>query len=117
MANQMCFHSKIESAALADWFAEPPNHERRKWELLDDERTCRDTFLFDVCDRLLISRLPCVFCDLRSLEASTSIFPNPGTNTLLGYVLHDMVGSELQPFAPKDSPAWYAYGSLGFFPF
>ncbi len=40
------------------------------------------------------------------------IFRTFGTNALLAYVLHSMVSSAVQPFFPKDSPWWYAFGGL-----
>ncbi len=43
------------------------------------------------------------------------VFRTFGKNALLGYVLHSMVGSAVQPFVPKDAPHWYAYSALAVF--
>ncbi len=114
------FDSKIESAALADWFAEPPfvsppNHERRKWNywMMSQRAGTLSYLTFATGFSLVVYLAFFVICDLWKLQLP--FFRTLGTNALLGYVLHDMVGSAVQPFAPKDSPAWYAYGSLGLF--
>src|SRR5262249_52585013 len=30
-----------------------------------------------------------------------------GSNALAGYIIHDMVGDTLSPYAPRDAPLWY----------
>ncbi len=35
------------------------------------------------------------------------VFRTFGTNALLAYILHSMVGSAVKPWLPKDSPGWY----------
>jgi hypothetical protein len=44
------------------------------------------------------------------------LFRTLGTNALVGYVLHGIVGDAVSPFIPKDSPGWYvAAGFLLYF--
>jgi hypothetical protein len=47
-------------------------------------------------------------CDFRGWR--TALFHDLGTNALAAYVIHLMVMDALQPFAPRDSPAWWALG-------
>jgi hypothetical protein len=54
-----------------------------------------------------------IACDVYNFRLS--FLQTFGTNALLAYVLHSMTSSAIQAFVPKDSPAWYAYGSLGLF--
>jgi predicted acyltransferase len=42
-------------------------------------------------------------------------FQTFGTNALLAYILHDMVGSAIERFVPKDVPGWYLTCSLVLF--
>jgi predicted acyltransferase len=41
------------------------------------------------------------------------IFRTLGSNALAGYILHDLVGDAFKPYAPSDSPLWYALGITG----
>ena len=52
-------------------------------------------------------------CDLYGF--GLPFFKTFGTNALIAYVLHSMVGNAVNPFFPKDSPAWYAYTGLALF--
>jgi hypothetical protein len=40
------------------------------------------------------------------------LFTTFGTNAILAYVVHDMVGTAVKGFVPGDSPGWYVTGSL-----
>jgi len=41
-----------------------------------------------------------------------SVFRTLGVNALAGYVLHMLVEDAVKPFAPKDSPLWWAVASF-----
>jgi predicted acyltransferase len=43
------------------------------------------------------------------------VFRTLGTNALAAYIIHDLVGHTLSPFAPRDAPLWYALASFGVF--
>ena len=46
-------------------------------------------------------------CDTAGLRLG--VFRTFGTNALAGYVLHMLVADMIQPFVPRDSPAWYMW--------
>lgn len=35
------------------------------------------------------------------------LFRTLGTNALVGYILHGMVGNAVEPFIPREAPGWY----------
>jgi hypothetical protein len=43
------------------------------------------------------------------------IFATLGSNALAGYIIHDLVAEAIKPFAPKDSPLWFALSAFGLF--
>lgn len=45
----------------------------------------------------------------------SSVFDTLGQNALAGYLLHSMVADAVQPFAPKDSPLWWATAIFGLY--
>ena len=44
-----------------------------------------------------------LLCDMAHL--SVGLFRTLGTNALVGYLLHGIVGDSVEQFMPKDSPA------------
>ena len=46
-----------------------------------------------------------ILCDLWGLRVG--VFRTLGTNALVGYILHGIVGDSVEKFIPKDSPGWY----------
>jgi len=51
-----------------------------------------------------------VACDMWGWRLA--FFETFGTNALLAYVLHGMVGSAVKAFVPEDAPGWYVTGSV-----
>lgn len=50
-----------------------------------------------------------LFVGLSDFErAELGVFRTFGTNALAAYVIHDLVAEAVKPYAPKDSPLWYA---------
>ncbi len=43
------------------------------------------------------------------------VFRTLGVNALFGYVLHDITGSTVSHFMPKDVPAWYMFAGFALF--
>jgi predicted acyltransferase len=52
-------------------------------------------------------------CDVRT--ARVGIFATLGANALAGYIIHDLVAEAIKPYAPKDSPLWFALAAFGLF--
>src|SRR5438105_4991442 len=62
---------------------------------------------------LTVYALFVLLCDMKRLELG--IFRTLGTNALAGYVIHDLVGDAIKPYAPKDAPLWYVLVMTGLF--
>jgi len=43
------------------------------------------------------------------------LFETLGQNALAGYLIHSMVADAVKPFAPKDSPLWWAMAMFGLY--
>lgn len=104
----------------ASWLAEPPfikppGQDYRKWNywMMSQRAGTLSYPTFCAGFGLLVFILFYLVCDVGGLQ--WSVFRTFGTNALMAYVLHSMVSSAVQPFFPKDSPAWYAYTGLGLF--
>ena len=113
-------HAKRADASLTALLAEPPfvkppNETERKWNYwMMSQRAGTLTYLtFTAGFSLLVFVLFYIVCDVYKLRLP--FFRTFGTNALVAYVLHSMVSSAVQPFFPKDSPAWFAYMGLGIF--
>lgn len=112
--------AKRALGAKASWLAEPPfvkppGQDLRKWNYwMMSQRAGTVSYpTFCAGFGLLIFILFYLVCDLGRLQ--WSVFRTFGTNALMAYVLHSMVSSAVQPFFPKDSPAWFAYSGLTLF--
>lgn len=108
------------AAGPAAWFAEPPfvkppGKELRKWNywMMSQRGGTLAYLVFSAGFSLLVYLLFFVACDLGGYQLA--VFRTFGTNALVAYVLHSMVSSAVQPFFPKDSPAWYAGLGLALF--
>jgi predicted acyltransferase len=44
-----------------------------------------------------------------------ALFRTLGTNALVGYILHGIVGDAVKPFMPRDSPGWYVAAGFAVF--
>jgi predicted acyltransferase len=51
--------------------------------------------------------------DVRSFRIG--LFTTLGSNALAGYIIHDLVAEAIKPFAPKDSPLWFAVAAFALF--
>ena len=96
-------------------FVKPPGEDLRKWNywMMSQRGGTLSYPLFAAGFSLLVYLFFFIACDLFGLQLS--FFKTFGTNALIAYVLHSMVGDAVQPFFPKDSPAWYAISGLVLF--
>lgn len=66
--------------------------------------------LFAAGFSLLVYVMFYIACDMWGWRLA--FFETFGTNALLAYILHGMVGSAIKPFVPGDSPGWYVTASV-----
>lgn len=66
--------------------------------------------LFAAGFSLLVYVLFYVACDIWGWRLA--FFETFGTNALLAYVLHSMVGGAIKPFVPRDAALWYVAASV-----
>jgi predicted acyltransferase len=52
-------------------------------------------------------------CDGRGMRLR--LLDTLGKNALAAYVIHELVGEAVKPYAPRDAPLWYALASFGLF--
>lgn len=96
-------------------FVPPPPAVERQWNywMMSQRAGSLSYMTFTAGLSLVVYIFFFIVCDLWKLRLD--FFQTFGTNALLAYILHSMVSSAVQPFVPKDSPAWYALGSLALF--
>ena len=112
--------AKLSDANLSAWLAEPPfvkppDKELRKWNywMMSQRSGTLAYLVFSAGFSLAVFLIFFIACDL--FELQLAFFKTFGTNALVAYVLHGMVSDAVQPFFPKDSPAWYALSGLAIF--
>ena len=112
--------AKLSDANLSAWLAEPPfvkppDKELRKWNywMMSQRSGTLAYLVFSAGFSLVVFLIFFIACDL--FELQLAFFKTFGTNALVAYVLHGMVSDAVQPFFPKDSPAWYALIGLAIF--
>lgn len=114
-------HPKTQqSFSIRQWLAEPPlvrppSIEHRKWNywMMSQRGGTWSYTLFAGGFALALYSLFYLVCDRYGYQLG--LFRTFGTNALLAYVLHDLVSNAVQPFFPRDSPAWYALLGLALF--
>lgn len=113
-------NSKLSNSGVAALFAEPPffkppNETARKWNywMMSQRAGTLSYLTFSAGFSLLVFVLFYVMCDVYKWQLP--VFRTFGTNALVAYILHSMVSQAVQPFFPKDSPAWFAYTGLAIF--
>lgn len=109
--------AKLKSGDLSSLLAEPPfvkppTAEFRKWNYwMMSQRAGTLTYLmFSAGFALAVYVLFYIACDIYALQLP--LFRTFGTNALAAYVFHDLVGTAVKPFMPKDSPWWYVTAGL-----
>ena len=104
-----------ERIVLAEppFMAPSPERELSYWMM--SKRMCSMPFmLFATGFALAVYSLFVLFCDRGNLHLG--VFQTFGQNPLAAYIIHEMVGRAVGPFAPPDSPiAWIAGTFLVYF--
>lgn len=93
-------------------FVPPPSIEHRKWNywMMSQRAGTLSYLTFSAGFSLIVFALFALACDRWGWRLA--FFETFGTNALAAYVLHDLTGSAVKPFIPKDAPAWYAVSGL-----
>jgi predicted acyltransferase len=109
--------AKQKSASLSAMLAEPPfvpppSIERRKWNywMMSQRGGTLSYLTFSAGFSLIVFVLFALACDRWGWKLA--FFETFGTNALAAYVLHDLTGSAIKPFIPRDAPAWYVGAGL-----
>ena len=123
-------NAQFEKEGISNWLAElpfvrpplaehrpnePSETELRQWNywMMSQRGGTLSYLVFSAGFSLFVYLLFFVVCDRCGLQLP--FFRTFGTNALVAYVLHTMVSNAVQPFFPKDSPAWYALTGLALF--
>lgn len=106
---------RLEKLLAEPPFVPPPGPDQRKWNYwMMSQRAGTLAYLtFSAGFSLAVYVVFFVCCDLWGMRLG--MFQTLGTNALLAYVLHDLVGSAVKPFVPGDAPAWYVLGAFSVF--
>lgn len=96
-------------------FVKPPGQEQRKWNywMMSQRAGTLSYLVFSAGLSLFVYLLFHLACDRGNLQIP--LFRTLGTNALAAYILHDLVAESVKPFATKDAPVWYAWGSFAVF--
>jgi hypothetical protein len=94
-------------------YAQDPQMMHRLWNYwMMSQRVGAISYLtFSAGFSLIVYVLFYIFCDLQGLQLG--LFRTLGTNALIGYILHDFIGTAVKAFVPRDAPWWFALS--GFF--
>ncbi|MFN6302170.1 MAG: heparan-alpha-glucosaminide N-acetyltransferase domain-containing protein [Planctomycetota bacterium] len=113
---------KFQDFSAQAWLAEapfvkPPDATKRQWNywMMSQRAGTLSYLTFAAGFSLAVFVLFYVLCDIGKFEIP--LFKTFGVNALAAYVLHDLTSNAIQPFFPKDSPAWYAFSGLFLFCF
>jgi predicted acyltransferase len=89
-----------------------PWHERDMWTMSQQAGSV-SYLLFSAGFSLAVYTLFIWLCDARGLRVG--VFRTLGVNALTGYVLHMPVEDAVKPFAPRDSPLYWALAMFALF--
>jgi hypothetical protein len=88
-------------------FVPPPDfrHREENYWMMSQRAATLSYHTFGAGFSLFVYALFFVACDIWGWQLG--MFRTLGTNALVGYILHSMVGDRVEAFVPKDSPGWY----------
>jgi predicted acyltransferase len=101
---------------IRSWLVEPPfvppSRPVNMWTMC--QRAGSVSYLtFATGFSLAVYALFVLACDRGRLRVG--IFATLGSNALAAYIIHDMVGQAIKPYAPKDAPLWFVAAAFGLF--
>jgi hypothetical protein len=93
-------------------FVPPPDklHRKENYWMMSQRAATVSYHTFGAGFSLALYAIFYIVCDIWGLRLG--LFRTLGTNALVGYILHGIVGDAVKPFMPNDSPGWYV--SAGF---
>jgi predicted acyltransferase len=88
-------------------FVPPPDkaHRKENYWMMSQRAATVSYHVFGAGFSLAVYALFYVVSDIWGWQLG--LFRTLGTNALIGYILHGMVGEAVSAFVPKDSPGWY----------
>jgi predicted acyltransferase len=107
------FVSPPNSEELRDRLSKAPENAGHMMWLMSQRAGSPSYLIFGAGFSLAVYALFVLASDLHRLRVG--VFETFGANALPGYIIHDLVGNTLGPFAPKDAPLWYALALFGLF--
>jgi predicted acyltransferase len=110
---------RLETHTIA--WAEPPfvpppdqDHRKENYWMMSQRAATISYHIFGAGFSLAVYALFYIACDIWGLRLG--LFRTLGTNALVGYILHGIVGDAVDRFIAKDAPLWYvAAGFLVYF--
>ncbi|MAX38848.1 acyltransferase family protein [Gimesia sp.] len=96
-------------------FVKPPEQDQRQWNywMMSQRAGTLSYLVFSAGLSLFVYLLFHLACDRGNLQIP--LFRTLGTNALVAYILHDLVGEAVKPFTTRDAASWYAWGSFVLF--
>jgi predicted acyltransferase len=88
-------------------FVAPPDQQNRKhnYWMMSQRAATVSYHTFGAGFSLAVYALFYIACDIGGL--GLGLFRTFGTNALVAFILHDLVGGAVGPFVPRDAPLWY----------
>ncbi len=96
-------------------FVPPPDsmHREENYWMMSQRAATVSYHVFGAGLSLAVFALFYLLCDVWNFRVG--LFRTLGTNALVGYILHSMVGDRVEAFIPKDAPGWYVAAGFALF--
>jgi hypothetical protein len=103
-------------AEVRSWLIEPPfvppSRPVNLWSM--SQRSGSASYqTFAAGFALAVYALFVLACDRGRLRVG--LFATFGSNALAAYLIHDLVGDAIKPYAPPDAPLWFVLAAFGLF--
>jgi len=103
-------------AEVRSWLVEPPfvppSRPVNLWSM--SQRSGSVSYqTFAAGFALAVYALFVLACDRGRLRVG--LFATLGSNALAAYLIHDLVGDAIKPYAPRDAPLWFVVAAFGLF--